>query len=237
MDAWNTPWKIWNELWRWIAYPRVRLVLAFHGILWQPSWRFYGTPIVQRHRYSHMTFGPGLQLRSSVRSNPLGPSHPVILATWQAESRLEVGSNFAMTGGALAAAESISIGDNVALGADTTVVDTDFHPLDPALRRIQSNAGKTSPVVIEDDVFVGMHCLILKGVRIGRGSVVGAGSVVTCDVPPGVVVAGNPAQVVRDLAPAKTQRMINANARQLLDQTALEAGKEQHARRPAAMGR
>ena len=56
-------------------------------------------------------------------------------------------------------------------------------------------------VVIEDDVFVGMNCLVLKGVTIGRGSVIGAGSVVTRDVPPGVIVAGNPARLVRELEP------------------------------------
>jgi acetyltransferase-like isoleucine patch superfamily enzyme len=53
--------------------------------------------------------------------------------------------------------------------------------------------------VIEDDVFVGMQSIILKGVTIGSGSVVGAGSVVTRNVPPGVVVAGNPAQVIKKL--------------------------------------
>jgi galactoside O-acetyltransferase len=64
-------------------------------------------------------------------------------------------------------------------------------------------AGKHAPVIIEDDVFVGMHSLILKGVTIGRGSVVGAGSVVSRDVPPGVIVAGNPAQVIRPIPPAE----------------------------------
>lgn len=234
MDAWNTPWKIWNELWRWIAYPRVRLLLAVSGIPWQASWRFYGVPIIQRHRRSRMTFGPGLQLRSSVRSNPLGSSHPVILATWQAGSRLEIGANFAMTGGTVAAAECIIIGDNVAVGANTTIVDTDFHPLDPGLRRVQANAGKTAPVVIEDDVFIGMHCLVLKGVRVGRGSVVGAGSVVTCDVPASVVVAGNPARVLGDLGSTKKPVPGNAAAQQSPKQICVAVGDNQSAERPTA---
>ena len=54
-------------------------------------------------------------------------------------------------------------------------------------------------VVIEDGAFIGARCIILKGVRIGRGSVIGAGSVVSRDVPAGVIAAGNPAKVVKEL--------------------------------------
>jgi acetyltransferase-like isoleucine patch superfamily enzyme len=78
-------------------------------------------------------------------------------------------------------------------------MDTDFHPLDPQARRLDTQPSKTAPVFIEDDVFIGTNSLILKGVIIGRGSVVGAGSVVRQDVPPGVVVAGNPACFVGTL--------------------------------------
>jgi acetyltransferase-like isoleucine patch superfamily enzyme len=104
-----------------------------------------------------------------------------------------------MTGGILCAAERITIGDNVVVGANTSIVDTDFHPLDREKRRDQPSGGQTAPVVIGDDVFVGMNCLILKGVTIGDGSVVGAGSVVTRSVPQDVVVAGNPARIIREL--------------------------------------
>jgi len=146
-----------------------------------------------------MHFGDGFFLRSSVRSNPLGPNHPVILCTWQAGAMLEIGRNFAMTGGTLCAAEKILIGDDVTVGANTTIIDTDFHPLNPAERKASPSSGKNAPVVIEDDVFIGMNCLILKGVTLGRGCVVGAGSVVTEDIPAGVIAAGNPARIVRNL--------------------------------------
>ena len=197
-QAWVAPWKVRNEIRRWLAVPGARLLFWMNGIHWQPGWRFYGLPIIQKHRRSHMCFGPGLQLRSSLTSNPLGANHPVILATWQADACLEVGANFCMTGGAICAAECIMIGDGVAIGANTTIADTDFHPVDPTRRRLRPDTGQTAAIIIEDDVFVGMNCLILKGVTIGRGSVIGAGSVVTCAVPRHVVAAGNPARVVRE---------------------------------------
>jgi len=197
--SFDTTWKIRNELWRWLVYPSARLLFAFHGVKWGEGWHIYGLPIIQKHRHSRMSFSPGLGLRSSARSNPLASNHPVVLCTWQAGARLEVGSNFAMTGGVLCAALSITIGNRVAVGANTTIVDTDFHPLNPEVRLASPNKGNHSPVVIEDDVFIGMNSLVLKGVHIGRGSVVGAGSVVVRDVPSGVIVAGNPAQVVREL--------------------------------------
>jgi len=120
----------------------------------------------------------------------------VLLSTRQAGAVLEVGANFAMSGGALCAAERIVIGSDVVVGANSVVVDSDFHPLAPERRSALAEDGRTAPVTIGDDVFIGMNCLILKGVTLGRGSVVGAGSVVARDVPPGAVVAGNPAAVI-----------------------------------------
>ena len=196
----ETPWKVGNELERWLILPWVRLRFGLSGVAWGEGWRFYGVPIIQRHRRSRMVFGPGLQLRSAVRSNPLGPNRPVMLTTWQAGAALEIGANFAMTGGTICAGERIIIGDNVVVGANTTIIDTDFHPIDPALRRAQPNVGATAPIFIQDEVFIGMNCLVLKGVTLGRGSVVGAGSVVTRDAPAGAVVSGNPARVVSTLS-------------------------------------
>jgi acetyltransferase-like isoleucine patch superfamily enzyme len=198
-QALDTPWKVRNELWRWLAYPGVRLLFAMNGIPWGRGWRFHGVPIIQKHRRSRMSFGPGLGLRSSVRSNPLAPTHPVVLTTWQEGAHLEIGADFAMTGGTICVAERIIIGNNVTVGANTTITDTDFHSLDLKQRRSESSGGRTAAIVIEDDVFIGMNCLILKGVRIGRGSVIGAGGVLTMDVPPHSIVAGNPATLVREL--------------------------------------
>jgi len=195
----DMPWKVKNVAFSLLVRPWVRLRFALAGVPWGRSWRFYGVPVIQRHRRSRMAFGPGLQLRSSTGSNPLGINHRVLLATLGESAVLEVGAGFGMSGGSICVAERVTIGDRVAVGANTTIVDTDFHPLDPARRQALANEGATAPVVIEDDVFIGMGCLILKGVTIGRGSVIGAGSVVVKSVPAGVIAAGNPARAIREL--------------------------------------
>ncbi len=200
-DALNTPWKMRNEVFRLLTYPWVRLFFATHGIAWGQGWKIYGTPIIMRHRQSDISLGSGLNLRSSRYSNPLSPNHPVVLCTWRAGACLTIGSDFAITGGGLVAAVSITVGDRVNIGANSIVTDTDFHPLHPARRQVEPAIGACAPVIIEDDVFVGMDCLILKGVTIGRGSVIGAGAVVAASVPPYSIAVGNPARVIRQLEP------------------------------------
>lgn len=91
----------------------------------------------------------------------------------------------------------IEIGRNVLIGRSTEIYDSDRHDLDPARRR--RGTPKMGRVVIEDGVFIGAGVRIGKGVRIGRGSVVGMGSVVVGDLPAGIVAAGNPCRVVRQL--------------------------------------
>ena len=96
--------------------------------------------------------------------------------------------------------EGIRIGARGLLGSDVKIFDSDFHELDP--RRRRGGTPKTGRVELDENVFVGEGSIILKGVSIGRDSVIGAGSVVTGSIPAGVVAAGNPARVVRELEPS-----------------------------------
>ncbi len=88
----------------------------------------------------------------------------------------------------------ISVGDNTMIGPDCHIV-TAVHPIDPAERRDRKVKG--GPIHIGNDVWLCANVTIVPGVTIGDGSVVGAGSVVTKDVPPGTVVAGNPARIIK----------------------------------------
>lgn len=93
------------------------------------------------------------------------------------------------------------IGRNVNLDGGVVIYDTDFPSLDASHRRdskLDSENTRTAPVLIGDDVFIGGHSTILKGVTIGDGAVIGACSVVTRDVPAFEVWAGNPAKRVRN---------------------------------------
>jgi len=141
-----------------------------------------GSPAVENA--GRMTFGDRVRLVSTVARLEL-----VTLPG----GHLEIGDNvFVNYGTSLVASSHVKIGDDCLIGAHVTVMDTDYH-------RVEDKAWDTTgvPIVIEDRVWLGNRAMVLKGVRIGHDSVVGAGSVVTKDVPPRTLVAGVPAKVVR----------------------------------------
>ncbi len=185
-----------------MALPLIRAHFLLNGIAWGKNWRVFGLPILQRYAGSKIILGDNIELRSTVRSNPLAPHHPVVLSTRTAHATITIGDGTGLTGATVVAAERIEIGCRVLVGANAVIVDTDFHPLTVEGREKDINAGATSPIQIEDDVFIGTQALILKGVRLGEGCVIGAGSVVTRDVPAGMIAAGNPAKVVGAVKPA-----------------------------------
>jgi maltose O-acetyltransferase len=110
--------------------------------------------------------------------------------------RLEIGSRtFINYGTSICALESIIIGERCHIGTHVAIIDNDFHRLEPE-RRLERPASR--PVRIEDGVWLAGRVIVLPGVTIGHGSAIGAGSVVTHDVPPRVLAAGSPAKVIRE---------------------------------------
>lgn len=121
---------------------------------------------------------------------------------------LEIGDDSILAGPIFWCGEKIIVGRRVTISYNVMIADGDFHPKDPVLRQADAIAvspfGNRSerpvlsyePVIIEDDVAIGMGAIILKGVRIGRGATVGPGAVVSRSVPAGVTIAGNPARIV-----------------------------------------
>ena len=134
------------------------------------------------------------------------------------EGQVKIGNHSYVGGGTFISRSSIEIGNYVTIAWGGTFYDHDSHSLDYMMRRkdiddeledIRNGQNfiehkdwsvvNSKPIKICDDAWIGMNVIILKGVTIGEGAVVGAGSVVTKDVPAWTVVAGNPAKVVKEL--------------------------------------
>ncbi len=97
------------------------------------------------------------------------------------------------------AAQAITIGNHCRTGPFVSIYDTDVHPTDAERRRVDygtMDGVPTAAITIEDDAWLGVGAIVLKGVHIGRGAIVGAGAVVTHDVPAYTIVAGNPARSI-----------------------------------------
>ncbi len=149
-----------------------------------------GGPIVGLAPGSRIQIGARCVLCSDGQINALGINHPVVLRTLRPGAEIVIG-----------AAGSIRIGAGCLISANITLADTDFHAINPANRRYNRNPDEIAvrPIVIEDNVFIGADVVVLKGVTIGKNSVIGAGSVVTNDVPRNTIAAGNPARVIKGL--------------------------------------
>ena len=115
------------------------------------------------------------------------------------ESVIEFGDGAEVNNSAFIKSEGpgIRIGPRALIGSFVEIFDSDFHDLHPDRRR--GGTPRMAPVELGENVFVGDRSIILKGVTVGRDTVVGAGSVVVSSLPEGVVAAGNPARVVREL--------------------------------------
>ncbi len=111
-------------------------------------------------------------------------------------------------------AKKIQIGDRVLIAHNVNIHDNNSHPIDARIRYEENRdfveSGihnetdlNVNEIIIEDDVWIGFNSIILKGVHIGRGAIIGAGSVVTNDIEPWTVNVGNPLRVVRKLEPVK----------------------------------
>lgn len=186
-----------NKLW-WLA--RSRIECFKNKVALGSNVTFHGVPIISAHPDSNMFIGDRVGLCSDSRYTALGVSRPVILRTLRVGALLSVGSDSGLSGTCICASTSVQIGQRCLIGADVLITDTNFHPVDARDRRYRSESeARSRPVAIEDDVFIGARAMVLPGVRIGSGSVIGAGSIVSRDIPPNSVASGNPARVTRNL--------------------------------------
>lgn len=117
-------------------------------------------------------------------------------------AKLNIGNSVGMTLSTIICHDSIHIKDNVKIGIGVHIFDTDFHSQNPFFRaspKLDWENRKTKPIIIESNVFIGAFAIILKGVVIGENSIIGAGSVVTKDIPANVIAVGNPCVPIKTI--------------------------------------
>jgi acetyltransferase-like isoleucine patch superfamily enzyme len=165
--------SILNAQWRLLGKARAPLSVRLKGRLYVSG-------------KGDLILGPGVSF--------VGTVVPIELETYTS-GRIEIGNHtFINYGSSITARSSVKIGSHCHLGHYTFIMDNNQHDI---LRHLE--LPPSAPVIIEDNVWIGSKSIILPGVRIGHHAVVGAGSIVTKDVPPQCVIAGNPARIVRYL--------------------------------------
>ncbi|GBC63832.1 acetyltransferase [Desulfonema ishimotonii] len=130
------------------------------------------------------------------------PDRKIRLSVWSGRAdrgHIRIGSYCLICPGVrMGSSHGISVGDNCMVASGVYITDSDWHGV-----YNRTDTGKSAPVRILENAWIGDSAIICKGVTIGRNSIVGAGSVVTRDVPENVIVAGNPATVVKALDPGE----------------------------------
>lgn len=156
-----------------------------------PIW-FMGFPYIVKVNGGTIRIGKKCRFISVKCGNLIGINHRCILSTHSPMATLEIGEKCGFSGVSIGCFESIKIGNNVRCGANSVITDADWHLDD-------SRAGSPKPVIVHDNVWLGYGVVVLKGVEIGEDSIIGAGSIVTSSIPPGVIAAGNPCKVIRSI--------------------------------------
>lgn len=171
---------------------------------------FFGKPIIHRYPNSSIHVGNNCKFNSAKNSISIGLNQPCAFVTLNEKAKIIIGNNTGGSGLRVQARTSITIGNNVLLGAGCTILDNDSHHADPCKR--EQNIIPSRPIIIEDNVFIGLQSVILKGVTIGKNSAIGAHSVVFNDIPENCIAWGNPCKVVmKKTVLSPTTNQINYN--------------------------
>lgn len=157
---------------------------------------FFGLPIIDRAPLSNIVIGNNCTFRSD-RTTNWSHKKKMVIRTYNEDAEINIGEGVGANGSVIVSAKKIEIGDNVLIGFNCYIADTDSHPVDPITRH--TGLPDTSPVKIEDNVWLGANVVVLKGVTIGENSVIGSNSLVLSNIPANVIAIGNPCRVVKKL--------------------------------------
>jgi acetyltransferase-like isoleucine patch superfamily enzyme len=186
---------VFNQLYRfdnkfkaitWTSFMRIYLKLI--GVKLGKGTVFQGRPFVMLSRKASMQIGINCRFVSNTTGSVLGQNHRCLI-TVHDEGKLNIGNNCGFSGTTIGAVESIMIGDHVRCGSNTLITDSDWHVSD-------KRSSGSKEVVLEDNVWLGEGVRVFKGSRIGKNSLIAAGSVVFGYIPPNSIAGGNPARVI-----------------------------------------
>lgn len=157
-----------------------------------------GTPLIDIKDDCFLLIEDNVTLNSQNRGYHVNMHSPIKLYADRKGAIIRIGANTRIHGTCIHAYESITIGKNCLIAANCQIFDGSGHDLSfsDVENRINTR-GVSKPVLIEDNVWIGINSIILPGVTIGNGSVIAANSVVTKDIPPMVLAGGNPAKIIK----------------------------------------
>lgn len=170
-------------------------LLKYRHVVYGSNFKISGRLFCVSNSKDGIRIGDNVSINSCREANPIGGDIKTVLFA-KGNAKIKIGDNVGMSNVTIFACESITIGDDVLLGGSVKIYDTDFHWLNYD-RRISEQGGATKPIIINNGAFIGAHTIILKGVTIGKKSIVGANSVVTKNIPEGEIWAGNPAKFIK----------------------------------------
>ena len=161
--------------------------------------KFQSNGVPYLHVAGSVKIGNNFKMNNGMHFNVIGRQQPCIFNVIKGATLL-IGENVGISSTAIVCHKSITIGNDVKIGGNVVIYDTDFHSLNANERNHIPEIYNTKQVAvfIEDGVFIGAHSIILKGVTIGRNSIIAAGSVVTKSIPANQIWGGNPAAFIKD---------------------------------------
>lgn len=151
-----------------------------------------GFPIFTRCKKSQIIIGNNVVLHSKRKYNTL-ITNKIDISTVEPGAIVELKDNCGLSGCKIVCANKVSVGEYTIIGPDTIIYDCKEHEYDPEIGWLGRKERTGKPINIGKKCFIGMRCIILKGVTIGDNCVISAGTIITKDVPPGHLAYGNPA--------------------------------------------
>ena len=178
-----------------------KCVLNLTGVKYGKGLLMKGVPVIFNKRGARLQIGKNVTIKSSFLSNLVGLYSRTIIVTRIPGAEISIGDNVGISGAVIYSRKGIKIGDNTLIGANTKILDNDFHPIDAGARREDDKSAiSAEPIIIGRDCFIGCNAIILKGTVLGDRCVVGAGAVVSGKFEDDCVIAGNPARVIKEIS-------------------------------------